>query len=139
MISAIRIRTIIVSVGFLGPLAACVSSQAIEAGGPDRLTVQRLPPLILPPDIALKPVQPGQPRPARATLLGKTLDVLFGGPAKRSKLEAIIIERAGRAAPGIRSSIGDVKTYTVAKGRITQTILAAPEGDGRVARTIIEG
>ncbi|RYD90205.1 MAG: DUF3035 domain-containing protein, partial [Sphingomonadales bacterium] len=44
------------------------------------------------------------------------------------------ISRAGQAAPGIRSTVGDVQTYTVAKGRVTRDILAAPEGDGQVAQ-----
>jgi hypothetical protein len=63
--------------------------------------------------------------------------VLFGGPAPRSRIETSMIDRAGSAAPGIRSVVGDSATNTVAKGRITRDIIAAPEGDGATAQALI--
>jgi len=127
------IRTIILAAIGAVVLSACATSQ------PDQVAVQELPPLVLPPDFALKPVLPGDPRPAQGTRMNKTLNFLMGDPSPRSEFEADIIDRAGRSVPGIRSSVGDIKTHTVAKGRITRNILAAPEGDGRAARVFIEG
>ena len=46
---------------------------------------------------------------------------------------------AGTADAGIRSTVGDTGTYTVAKGQVTRSILAAPEGDGQSAQTTIGG
>jgi len=54
-------------------------------------------------------------------------------------VESNTIGRAGDAAPGIRSNVGDYHTNTVAKGRVTRDILAAPEGDGREAQASIGG
>jgi hypothetical protein len=65
--------------------------------------------------------------------------VLFGGPAPRSPVESTAISRAGIAEPGIRSGVGDPKTNTVAKGRVTRDIIAAPEGDGQAAQSVIPG
>ena len=48
-----------------------------------------------------------------------------------------MLDRAGSAAPGIRSQVGDNDTNTVAKGRVTRDIIAAPEGDGQAANTVI--
>ena len=50
---------------------------------------------------------------------------------------ASALDRAGAAAPGIRSSVGDAQTNTVAKGRVTRDIVAAPEGDGQFAQAVI--
>ena len=49
------------------------------------------------------------------------------------------LDRAGSSVPGIRSQIGDPGTNTVAKGRVTRDIIAAPEGDGQNAQTLIPG
>ena len=49
------------------------------------------------------------------------------------------LQRAGEAAQGIRSAVGDPGTFTVDKGTTTQAIVAAPEGDGQDARAVIPG
>ena len=67
------------------------------------------------------------------------MEAIFGGPAPRSGVETSALDRAGTAAPGIRSSIGDPQTNTVAKGRVTRDIIAAPEGDGPNAQAVIPG
>ena len=120
-------------------LAGCGSSGLFNRDRPDEFAVQRQAPLVIPPDFALTPPRPGEPRPADRSLQQQTLDALFGGPAPRSAIEANTISRAGEAAPGIRSSVGDHLTNTVAKGRVTRDILAAPEGDGREAQVAIGG
>lgn len=122
----------------------CVMLTACGGGGglfnrdrPDEFAVQRQAPLVVPPDFSLTPPAAGAPRPVEGTAADQALDALFGGPAPRSQIEASVIDRAGSAAPGIRSVVGDTATNTVAKGRITRDIIAAPEGDGAAAQTVI--
>ena len=124
----------------LAMLGGCASGGLLNRKRPDEFAVQRQTPLVVPPDFALLPPKQGEPRPAdRGGLQQQTLDALFGGPAPRSEVESDTISRAGDAAPGIRSTVGDFATYTVAKGSVTRDILAAPQGDGREAQTAIEG
>lgn len=119
-------------------LSGCgTSGGLLNRDRPDEFAVQRQSPLVVPPDFALKPPQQGVPRPADETLQGQTLDALFGGPSARSEIERSAISLAGTSDPSIRSTVGDTATHTVAKGRVTQQILAAPEGDGRDAQAQI--
>lgn len=115
-------------------LSACGSSGLFNRERPDEFAVQRQTPLVVPPDFALTPPQPGTPRPVDASSQQQALDALFGGPAPRSEIERNTVSRAGTAAPGIRSEVGDPATNTVAKGELTRQILAAPQGDGREAQ-----
>lgn len=120
-------------------LTACGGSGGgvFNRARPDEFAVQRQAPLVVPPDFTLTPPAPGAPRPAEGTAADQALDALFGGPAPRSRVEASVIDRAGRADPSIRSQVGDTGTNTVAKGAVTRDIIAAPEGDGQSASTII--
>jgi hypothetical protein len=120
-------------------LSACGGSGLLSRERPDEFAVQRQTPLVVPPDFALEPPKPGEPRPTDRSLQNQTLDALFGGPAARSQIESNTLSRAGAAAPGIRSNVGDFGTNTVAKGAITRDILAAPQGDGREAQAVIGG
>ena len=108
-------------------------------GRPDEFAVQRQAPLVVPPDFALVPPAPGAPRPGESSTQQQTLDALFGGSAPRSALEAGTVNRAGNAAAGIRSNVGDPATNTVAKGSTTRDIVAAPQGDGREAQAVVPG
>ena len=120
-------------------LAACGGGGFLNRDRPDEFAVQRQAPLVVPPDFNLNPPAPGAPRPSEGTAAEQALDVLFGGPAPRSQVEASALSRAGTAAPGIRSQVGDPATNTVAKGRVTRDIVAAPEGDGQAAQAVIPG
>ncbi len=122
-----------------GLLSACGGGGIFNRERPDEFAVQRQTPLVVPPDFTLTPPKQGEPRPAERALQDQTLDALFGGPSPRSDVERNTISRAGEAAPGIRSSVGDLETHTVAKGRITRDILSAPEGDGREAQAVAGG
>ena len=115
-------------------LAGCGGGGLFNRERPDEFAVQRQSPLVVPPDFALTPPQQGAPRPVHGGTRQQTLDALFGGPAARSDIEKNTIGRAGNAAPGIRSSVGDSQTNTVAKGEVTRDILAAPQGDGAAAQ-----
>ena len=133
-----RTGPILVLAGASLLLAGCGSSSGLlNRARPDEFAVQRQAPLVVPPDFALTPPKPGAPRPNDSTASQQSLDALFGGSAPRSDVEKNTIGRAGSAAPGIRSAVGDPNTNTVAKGEVTRDIIAAPQGDGREAQAVI--
>ena len=118
-------------------LSGCGTTGLFNRDRPDEFAVSRQAPLVIPPDFALVPPNPGAPRPQENDASQQALDALFGGPAPRSAVEKDTLGRAGTAAPGIRSEVGDPQTNTVDKGSVTRDILAAPEGDGREAQAAI--
>ncbi len=118
-------------------LVGCGGGGFLDRERPDEFAVQRQAPLVVPPDFNLVPPTPGAPRPSTEGAAQQALEVLFGGPAERSQVETSVLDRAGQADPGIRSSIGDPNTNTVSKGRLTRDIIAAPEGDGGAAQAAI--
>ncbi|WP_324073070.1 MAG: DUF3035 domain-containing protein [Erythrobacter sp.] len=133
-----KLAPVILLAGTSVMLAACGGSGGVfNRDRPDEFAVQRQAPLVVPPDFTLTPPAPGAPRPTEGTASDQALEALFGGPAQRSRIEASVIDRAGSAAPSIRSTVGDTGTNTVAKGRVTRDIIAAPEGDGQSATTVI--
>lgn len=132
-----NLKSVILLASGCAMLAACGGSGIFNRDRPDEFAVQRQAPLVVPPDFSLTPPAPGAPRPAEGTASEQALEALFGGPAPRSEIETSALDRAGSAAPGIRSQIGDPGTNTVAKGRVTRDIIAAPEGDGPNAQTLI--
>ena len=133
----VKSAILIASTGAL--LASCTSTGIFNRDRPDEFAVQRQAPLVVPPDFSLTPPEPGAPRPVEGTAAEQALEALFGGPQPRSEIERTTLDRAGRAEPGIRSQAGDPDTNTVAKGRVTRDIIAAPEGDGATASTVIPG
>lgn len=131
-----RKTTLILLTATTAMLAGCGGGGGLfNRERPDEFAVQRQAPLVVPPDFALQPPQPGAPRPAESNTQTQTLDVLFGGPQARSDVENNALSRAGTAAPSIRSTVGDPQTNTVGKGAVTRDILSAPQGDGREAQT----
>lgn len=134
-----KTASILVLAGASALLAGCGSSGLFNRDRPDEFAVQRQAPLVVPPDFSLAPPQPGAPRPAEQSTQDQMQDTLFGPSAPRSDIERNTISRAGNAATGIRSMVGDPNTNTVAKGAVTRDILAAPEGDGRNAQAVIPG
>ena len=107
-----------------GPRGGVFSSRK---GVPDEFAVGRAPPLTVPPDFALTPPKPGQPRPQEADSSTLALNALFGGPRPVSQGEAVLLQAAGPAPqPGIRSEAGSPDTNVVNKGAATQKILKAP-------------
>jgi hypothetical protein len=132
-----KITALTLALSTTAMLSACGGGGGLfNRDRPDEFAVQRQAPLVVPPDFSLTPPKPGAPRPASNNTQQQTLDALFGGSAPRSDVEARTIGRAGSAAPGIRSAVGDPGTNTVAKGEVTRDILAAPQGDGREARAV---
>jgi len=129
----------LIVIALASTLAACGGGGIFNRDRPDEFAVQRQAPLVVPPDFELTPPQPGAPRPAEGTASQQALDALFGGRAPRSGVETSALERAGTPDPGIRSAVGDPQTNTVNKGTVTRAIVAAPEGDGAAAQTVIPG
>ena len=117
-------------------LSGCGAGKSLDRARPDEFAVARQAPLVIPPDFALVPPQPGAARPQDTAANAQTLDALFGGTAARSSAEAGVLSEAGPSAadPGIRSSAGDPGTTVIDKGSTTRDIVAAPEGDGQDAR-----
>ena len=132
-----RKSTVAISLVSLASLTACGSSGLFDRDRPDEFAVSRQPPLVIPPDFTLVPPQPGQARPQTGGVQQQTLEALFGGPQERSIAESAIVDQAGAADGGIRSSVGDPQTDTVDKGSVTRDIIAAPEGDGQNAQAAV--
>ena len=107
-----------------------------EHARPDEFAVGRQAPLMIPPDFALVPPQPGAARANDVSPNAQALDALFGGKSARSASESATLDSAGAdsADAGIRSAAGDPGTAVVDKGSTTRDIVAAPEGDGQDAR-----
>ena len=118
-------------------LTAC-GSRGYDRARPDEFAVARQAPLVIPPDFALVPPQPGAPRPQDTGPANQALDALFGGTAPRSPSETSALNAAGRdfVDAGIRSAAGDPQTSVVDKGTVTRDIIAAPEGDGQNSRAV---
>jgi len=128
-------RNLVILAGTAALLSACTGS-GLDRARPDEFAVARQAPLVIPPDYALVPPQPGAARPqdTSGNAQAQTLEALFGGSAPRSAAEQATLESAGGAAdPGIRSSVGDPGTNVVDKGSTTRDIVAAPAGNGQGA------
>lgn len=121
-------------VALVASLSACGKS-GLNRNRPDEFAVARQAPLVIPPDFALVPPQPGAPRPQDARAADQALDALFGGSAARSAGETATLDAAGRSAAdmGARSTAGSPNTPVVDKGATTSEIIAAPAGNGREA------
>ncbi|EGD60317.1 hypothetical protein Y88_2191 [Novosphingobium nitrogenifigens DSM 19370] len=117
-----------------GLLGGCSShSSLFNRPRPDEFAVTRQAPLVVPPDFALTPPNPGAPRPQDVDASRQALDALFGGPAPRSAVETDTLGKAGPSSPAIRSTVGDPKTQTVPKGAGVRDILKTPEGSSAAA------
>ena len=130
-------RNILILAGLGAALAGCAGS-SLDRDRPDEFAVARQAPLVIPPDYALVPPQPGAgaTQATGASAQAQTLEALFGGSAPRSASESAALTAAGATAadPGIRSSVGDPDTNVVDKGAATRDIVAAPATQGQDAR-----
>ncbi|MAX00206.1 MAG: hypothetical protein CMN72_11320 [Sphingomonas sp.] len=130
-------KTLVTAAGLtaLVLVSACSRSASMNRG-PDEFAVARQPPLVIPPDYALVPPQPGAVRANEEPASRQALQAMFGGAAPRSTIERDALNAAGDdvSDPGVRSSVGDPDTKVVDKGETTRSIVAAPAGDGQDAR-----
>jgi len=123
---------------FLAPaitLGGCGTLGIGKSKALDEFAVARNAPLVIPPDYSLTPPVAGTVSLSAENAQAQAIEALFGGPAPRSAAETSLLNDAGRdrVATGIRSTAGDPATNVVDKGATTQTIIAAPEGDGQDA------
>jgi hypothetical protein len=132
-----RLKSLLAAATAATLLSGCGTGNLFNRDRPDEFAVQRQAPLVVPPDFALTPPQPGAPRPTDQSSQSQALEALFGPPAPRSQVETSALLKAGTAAPAIRSTVGDPGTFTVAKGAVTRDIVAAPQGDGQAAQANI--
>ncbi|MBC9033246.1 DUF3035 domain-containing protein [Sphingomonas sp. JC676] len=135
-----KLITLAAGVALVATLSAC-GKKGYDRARPDEFAVARQAPLVIPPDFALVPPQPGAPRPQDTSPSNQALDALFGGSAARSASENATLDAAGRtgADAGARTTAGSPSTNVVDKGSTTRDIVAAPEGDGRDARASAPG
>jgi hypothetical protein len=127
-------RKVIAILGATAALSACSHTKATGFGNrnsPNEFAVTRQPPLVIPPDFALRPPRPGEPRPQEASPATQALAAMFGGQAQTSPGQQGLIDQAGGAPdPGIRSEAGSPGTDVVDKGNATKDIIAAPAANG---------
>lgn len=114
-------------------LSGCANTKASgfgNRGAPNEFVVTRSPPLVIPPDFALRPPKPGAPRPQEVSPAQQALSAMFGGTARVTPGQQALLDSAGGSPEaGIRSEAGDPKTDVVDKGSATKDILAAPAGN----------
>ena len=67
----------VLAIGATLMLSGCGSSGLFNRVRPDEFAVQRQAPLVVPPDFALTPPQPGAPRPSSHSAQQDALDALF--------------------------------------------------------------
>ncbi len=129
-------RNVVILAAGLALLSGC-AGKALDRARPDEFAVARQAPLVIPPDYALVPPQPGAARPQDSVGQQQTLEAIFGA-APRSAGENAALNQAGSDAAdlGIRSSVGDPGTNVVDKGTTTRDIVAAPAVDGQDARVV---
>jgi len=110
---------------------------------PDEMSVIREQPLAVPPDFALRPPKPGEPRPQDVDSQGQALDALFGpgtrAPARSPGEQAMLGKAQGRyAGVDIRATLRDDGTRVVDKGAFLKTLLSAQDGATEVATANVE-
>lgn len=135
-------KTVLIATGLVAValLSGC-GKRGYDRARPDEFAVARQAPLVIPPDFALVPPQPGAARVQAGNAQTDALSALFGDNTQRSATERATLTAAGddAADPGIRSSVGDPDTNVVDKGPTTRDIVAAPQGDGQDARAAVPG
>lgn len=122
-------------------LGGCAQLGLGDRARPDEFAVARQAPLVIPPDFALVPPQPGTTRTSEGGVQTQALQALFGGPAQRSAAERTALDAAGAPAAdtGVRSAVGDPQTNVIDKGATTRDIVAAPAGNGQASRVTTPG
>lgn len=120
-------------------LSACGGKTRLSnRNAPDEFAISRAAPLIVPPDYALTPPRPGDPRPLGQDGQSAAVEALFGSGARvpaKSAAEQQLLDKAGavgtnnpRAEPSVRSNAADPKTTTVDKGAFLRELMDARPG-----------
>jgi hypothetical protein len=130
-----KLITLAAGVALVASLSAC-GRGGLNRTRPDEFSVARQAPLVIPPDFALVPPQPGAARPQDVAPSAQAVEALFGAGPQRSAGENAALDAAGRTAAdvGARSTVGSPTTTVIDKGQTTRDVIAAPVGDGQSAR-----
>ena len=129
-------------------LAGCTGKAKLaNRNAPDEFAISRAAPLIVPPDYALTPPRPGQPRAVGVDNQTQAIEALFGTGARvpaKSATEQQLLDKAGvgrSSDPAVRSSAGDPKTPTVDKGAFLRELMDARPGtaNAKVAEVRVGG
>ena len=129
-------------------LAGCGGKAKLaNRNAPDEFAISRAAPLVVPPDYALTPPRPGQPRAVGIDNQTQAIEALFGAGARvpaKSPLEQQLLDKAGvgrTSDPAIRSGAGDPKTPTVDKGTFLRELMDARPGtsNAKVAEVQVGG
>lgn len=136
----------------LGSLTACNSLRdalGTTKNPPDEFAVVTKAPLVIPPEFALRPPEPGAPRPQEATPQEAAQQTVFGLPAAppapspgTSKGEVILLALAGadRADPNIRNVIESETLALDKKDKsFTDRILFWNESEGKSDQAVDAG
>ncbi|WBO23129.1 DUF3035 domain-containing protein [Sphingomonas abietis] len=119
--------------GLATVIGGCAHTKATGFGNrnaPNEFIVTRSPPLVIPPDYALRPPRPGEPRPQEVSPSQQALSAMFGGDVKLTPGQQALIDAAGGSPDaGVRSGAGSPTTNVVDKGNVTKDIIAAPAGN----------
>ncbi|MCB9988391.1 MAG: DUF3035 domain-containing protein [Rhodospirillales bacterium] len=109
------IKLTVVSLGCVLALSACSKAKeelGLTRQSPDEFAVVKRAPLEMPPDYALRPPQPGAPRPQETATDEQAREVVFGGtqktaPQATAKGEDLLLQKAGAdiADPNIRTIV----------------------------------
>lgn len=115
-----------------------LSSVALAACGgngknsPDEFAVVDRPPLVIPPEAALTPPRPGEPRAQTMDPGRRAFEALFPGKEykpqpPKSPAEQGLLSQIGRGSPDVRSNVGQEKLDVVKKTVILADILEVDE------------
>lgn len=126
-------------------LSACSSTKdtlGLNKTVPDEFVVVKRAPLSLPPDYALRPPQPGAPRPQEQTASEDAQTAVFGGKQQSSKAasgENAFLQQAAKtqADPNIRAKLDEELTINKSDNRPVIKRLMNPSGKGEDAEAII--
>ena len=143
-------RNLILLAASAALLAGCASGGIANRKSPDEFAVSRQAPLVIPPDYALAPPKPGDPRPIANDSQQQALEALFGPGVQlppKSPLENRMLLDAGaaRVDSAIRNTAtnpgGAQGTVVVDKGEFLRELMDAPATTRNpdVARVTVPG
>lgn len=128
-------RNLILLAASTALLAGCANNGIANRKSPDEFAVTRQAPLVIPPDYALAPPKPGDPRPIASDSQQQALEALFGPGVQlppKSEIENRMLSDAGaaRVDAGIRNTAtnpgGGQGTVVVDKGEFLRELMDAP-------------
>lgn len=131
-------------------LAACAKAKdtlGLTRESPDEFAVVKRAPLEMPPDYALRPPRPGQPRPQEMTTKEEARTAVIGAPSEKlegyTKGEMSLLGQAGAGAadPSVRAKVdAETPVYAEKSKPVVQRLLGTgdPQGPANVVNATKE-